>query len=219
MPEAVLFDLDGTFADTAPDLGAALNRMLREDHRVEVPVPVLRPHASHGVRGLLAVGFGISQQDVRYGELASRFLEYYAQRLCVDTALFDGILETVDTLDRAGVRWGIVTNKRQRYTLPLLRALGLAHRCACIVSGDSAPRPKPAPDPLWMASRLVAVEPARCIYVGDDARDMQAARSAGMVAVAAAYGYLGATVPIEQWEQDRIIDTPQEVLELVGLGR
>lgn len=217
MPEAVLFDLDGTFADTAPDLGAALNRMLREDERVEVPIPALRPHASHGVRGLLAVGFGISQQDARYGELASRFLGYYAQRLCVDTALFDGILETVDTLDRAGLRWGIVTNKRQRYTLPLLHALGLDRRCACIVSGDSAPRPKPAPEPLWMASRLVAVEPARCIYVGDDARDMQAARSAGMVAVAAAYGYLGAGVPIEDWEKDRIIDAPQEVLELVGL--
>ncbi|HCX34911.1 MAG TPA: phosphoglycolate phosphatase [Rhodocyclaceae bacterium] len=218
MVEAVLFDLDGTFADTAPDLGAALNRMLREDDRPEVPIPVLRPYASHGVRGLLGVGYGVSRQDERYGELTGRFLDYYAQSLCVKTALFAGIPETLEALRCSGLRWGIVTNKRQRYTLPLLDSLGYARTCGCMVSGDSAPRPKPSPAPLLLASRLLGVEPERCVYVGDDARDMEAARAAGMHAVAAAYGYLGAGAPIEDWQADRIIAAPRELLELVGLA-
>ncbi|GAB4166220.1 MAG: phosphoglycolate phosphatase [Erythrobacter tepidarius] len=218
MFDAVLFDLDGTFADTAPDLGAALNRMLREEGRDEVPIPVLRPYASHGVRGLLGVGFGVSPHDARYRELAARFLAYYAQGLCVHTALFAGMAETLDALADAGLPWGIVTNKRQRYTLPLLDALGYARRCACMVSGDSAPRPKPAPEPLLLASRLLRVEPVRCLYVGDDERDMQAALAARMTAVAAAYGYLGAGAPVEKWEAHRIIAGPKDVLGLVGLS-
>jgi len=219
MPDAVLFDLDGTFADTALDLGEALNRLRREDDLDDLPISFLRPHASHGVRGLLRAGFGISQEDTRYTQLATRFLEYYANALCARTVLFDGIEALVDALEVEGIRWGIVTNKLQRYTLPLMAALGLSRRPGCIVSGDSSPRSKPYPEPLFLAARLLDAVPERCVYVGDDLRDVQAARAARMTAVAAAYGYLGSAEPIECWGADRIIDTPGQILEVVRRGR
>lgn len=211
-----MFDLDGTIADTAPDLGAALNRIRRDSDLDELPLGELRPHASHGVRGLLAAGMGMAQDHPRYPELADRFLSYYEDALCVQTALFEGVERLLDVLDATGRPWGIVTNKRQRFTAPLIDALGLTRRSACVVSGDSAPHPKPRPEPLWFASRLVGAAPERCIYVGDDLRDVRAARSAGMKAVAAAYGYLGSDEPIELWGADRIIASPEELLDWVA---
>ncbi len=216
MIEAVLFDLDGTLADTAADLGAILNRLRLEEGLEPLPAGTIRPHVSHGVRGLLRIGFALAPGDAPYAELNRRFLERYGQALCVGTTLFDGMAGLLDRLEGGGVKWGVVTNKTARFTLPLLEALGLARRSACIVSGDSAPRPKPAPDPLLLASAIVGAEPERCLYVGDDLRDVQAGRAAGMGTAVAAWGYLGDARPLEEWGADTIIQSPAEVLGLLG---
>lgn len=208
MIDAVLFDLDGTLADTAADLGAVLNRLRHEAGLASLPTEAIRPHVSKGVRGLLGIGFSLVPGNDRYAELHQRFLAFYGDSLCVATRLFDGIAELLDRLEAEGVKWGIVTNKPSRYTLPLAEALALTRRAACIVSGDSSPRPKPAPDPLWLASTLVGTPPERCLYVGDDLRDIHAARAAGMGAVAAAWGYLGDDQPLDKWDADAIIQTP-----------
>jgi N-acetyl-D-muramate 6-phosphate phosphatase len=219
MSEAVLFDLDGTIADTAPDLGAALNRLRKEEGLSDLPLDVLRPVASNGVRGLLKVGFGLAPQHPVYAELARRFLSHYGDALCVRTTLFDGVAELLDALDMRGVSWGIVTNKQERFTLPLLQELDLARRAGCIVSGDTTPRPKPHPDPLLFASAALGVAPERCLYVGDDVRDVQAGRAAGMATVVASYGYLGDGEPIERWGADYLIASPGDVLRLIGAAR
>jgi phosphoglycolate phosphatase len=215
MTEAVLFDLDGTLADTATDLGAVLNRLRSEAGHAPLPAATIRPHVSKGVRGLLGLGFALAPGNDGYAELHQRFLVYYGESLCVATRLFGGIAELLDSLDAQGVMWGVVTNKTSRYTLPVMEALGLVRRAACIVSGDSSPRPKPAPDPLLLACTIAGAEPARCLYVGDDLRDMQAARAAGMGAVAAAWGYLGDGLPLEKWGADTIIQSPADLAGLL----
>jgi 2-phosphoglycolate phosphatase len=214
MIDAVLFDLDGTLADTAVDLGAVLNRLRTEAGQMPLPAASVRPHVSKGVRGMLGIGFSIAPGDDGYAELHQRFLAYYGESPCVATTLFDGIAELLDRLEAQGIKWGVVTNKTSRYTLPVVEALGLARRAACIVSGDSSPRPKPAPDPLLLASAIAGTDAARCLYVGDDLRDMQAARAAGMGAIAAAWGYLGDELPLEEWGADTILESPAS---LVGL--
>ncbi len=216
MIEAVLFDLDGTLADTAPDLGAALNRLLVEEGRPPLALELARPHTSNGVRGLLGAGFGCAPGDAAYAEFARRFLDHYASALCQGTVLFPGIAELLVKLDRRGIRWGIVTNKSQRYTLPLLEGLGLRQRCACIVSGDTTPRAKPHPAPLLLACIAAQVQPARSLYVGDDLRDILAGRAAGLGTVAAAYGYLGVEIPVASWQADAIVNRPEEILGLLG---
>lgn len=215
MIEAVLFDLDGTLADTAADLGAVLNRLRREAGQAPLPPETIRPHVSKGVRGLLGIGFGLAPGDDRYTELHQRFLADYGGSLCVATTLFEGVSELLESLEAENIKWGVVTNKTSRYTLPLMEALGLAQRAACIVSGDSSPRPKPAPDPLLLASTLAGADASRCLYVGDDLRDMQAARAAGMGAIAAAWGYLGDGLPLEAWGADTIIQSPADVFGLL----
>ncbi len=215
MIEAVLFDLDGTLADTAADLGAVLNRLRTEAGQPPLPAETIRPHVSKGVRGLLGVGFALAPGDDHYAALHQRFLACYDDSLCVATTLFEGAADLLERLDAESIKWGVVTNKTSRYTLPLMQALGLARRAACIVSGDSSPRPKPAPDPLLLASVLAGADPARCLYVGDDLRDMQAARAAGMGAIAAAWGYLGDDLPLEEWGADTIIRSPAEVFGLL----
>lgn len=215
MIDAVLFDLDGTLADTAADLGAVLNRLRREAGQAPLPPEAIRPHVSKGVRGLLGVGFELTPGDDRYTELHQRFLAYYGDSLCVATTLFEGVSGLLESLEAENIKWGVVTNKTSRYTLPLMEALGLAQRAACIVSGDSSPRPKPAPDPLLLASTLARADASRCLYVGDDLRDMQAARAAGMGAIAAAWGYLGDDLPLEEWGADTIIGSPAEVFGLL----
>lgn len=215
--KAVLFDLDGTLADTAPDLGAAANALRAQLGLAPLPLEVLRPFTSSGVRGMLGAGLGIHPGDADYSVMAERFLELYAANLCVRTRLFDGIHDLLDALDAACIDWGVVTNKRSRFTDPLIIALDLAHRACCVISGDSAPRPKPAPDPLLLACERAGLEPHTCMYVGDDLRDIQAGRAAGMRTIAAAYGYLGNDEPIERWNADAIIHTPRELLPLVGI--
>lgn len=214
--EAVLFDLDGTFADTAPDLGAALNRLLVEEGRPPLAFDVFRPHTSAGTRGMLRAGFGIAPEDPAYAALAERFLAHYTAALCVHTVLFEGMVELLMELEAQGVAWGIVTNKPARFTLPLMAALGYGERAACIVSGDSAPRPKPYADPILLGCAQIGIEPARCLYVGDDLRDIQAGQSAGTGTVAAAWGYLGADTPITEWGADSLVAHPLEILDLLA---
>lgn len=212
---AVFFDLDGTLADTAPDLGGALNALLDENGHPPLDMAVLRPFVSAGTRGMLGIGFGLKPGDTAYAELATRFLELYEVRLCQGTRLFDGMAEVLDKLDGLGVRWGVVTNKPSRFTLPLAERLGISYRATAIVSGDSTPNPKPAPDSLLLACDQAGVPPRLTLYVGDDLRDIQAGHAAGTGTVAAAWGYLGDGLPIEAWGADAIIATPTELLRLL----
>ena len=217
MPEvrmrAVLFDLDGTLADTAPDLARALNRVRAANDLAPMPLDVTRPYTSSGARGLLKIGFGLHPGDERYEALKLQFLDFYAAEICVETCLFDGMSDLLDQFDRDGLPWGVVTNKSERLTLPLLQSLHLAERAACIVGGATTARLKPPPDHLLHAAAALQLPPGASLYVGDDLRDIQSARAAGMPALAARYGYLGEGGPIESWNADAIIDHPRDVLD------
>ena len=212
---AVLFDLDGTLADTAHDLGGALNRLLVEENRPPIAIDLLRPHVSGGARALLGRGFGLTPADAGYDTLLRRFLTHYEAAICVDTVLFDGITEVLSTLEARAIAWGIVTNKSLRFATAVAAALGFQQRMACLIGGDSTPHPKPAPDPLLLACRLIGSAPAHTLYVGDDLRDIQAGKAAGTGTVAAAWGYLGDGLPLSEWQADWTIETPAELLTLL----
>jgi phosphoglycolate phosphatase len=210
---ACLFDLDGTLADTAPDLAAALNHV-RAQHGLEpLPLATLRPMASHGARGLLAVGMQVQPENPNYPALKDAFLASYLAAIRVHTTLFDGVPALLARLRQRGMVWGIVTNKLSTYTQPLVAQLPWPNPPGCVVSADDAARPKPAPDPLLHAARRLGVAPAECLYVGDDLRDIQAARAAGMPAIAAAYGYCAESDP-QSWGADAIIHHPLDLLAL-----
>ena len=213
--QAVLFDLDGTLADSAPDLALALNLLLAEHGRAAVPLETTRPYTSSGARGLIKAGFGLDADHAEYPALKDRFLDLYEKNLDVHTSLFDGVEKMLDDLDSRRIPWGIVTNKSKRFTGAVVAGVGLAARSACIVSGDTTARAKPHPDPLLHAAELISVPPTRCIYVGDDLRDIQAARAAGMGAIAAAYGYLGVDGDPHDWNADAVITHPGEVLNFL----
>ncbi|UZD54141.1 phosphoglycolate phosphatase [Caldimonas aquatica] len=214
---AVLFDLDGTLADTAPDLAAAVNRMRVRRGRDALPLELLRPVASHGARGLLRVGMDVGPEHPDFEGLKREFLDEYERALAVHTRLFDGASSLLDALERAGVAWGVVTNKVMRFAAPVLEGLGLAARAGVLVGGDTTPHPKPHPAPLLEACRRLQVPAHRAVYVGDDLRDVQAARAAGMPAIAARYGYLGDGEPIERWGADEIIDHLEELVTLLHI--
>jgi phosphoglycolate phosphatase len=207
----VLFDLDGTLADTAPDLGAALNTLLQRYGRTTLPLEQIRPWVSQGARGLLSAGFGIKPGEPFFDELRDEFLQLYQQDLANHTRLFSDIPPLLDILDQRQIPWGIVTNKLMRYTNPLVAALGLDTRAGCVVSGDSFDRPKPWPDPLLGAAGQLGLDPASLVYVGDDERDMQAAQAAGMPGIVAGYGYLGGGNP-HLWNSVAVIANPLELL-------
>ncbi len=212
---AVLFDLDGTFADTAPDLGRALNR-LRAEHGLEpLPIGIMRARASSGARGLLKAGFDLTPESEGYDALRDRFLDFYEQELCVETRLFDGVPELLVKIRARKLPWGIVTNKGKRFTEPLLRHLAVDNLAACVVSGDSTPHIKPHPEPLLLAASLLKLPPADCIYIGDDLRDVQAARAAGMRFAAAGWGYLGDGADPRTWDADAVLTDPRDVLNLL----
>ena len=217
MPEAcaraVLFDLDGTLADTAPDLACALNRVRAANHLAPMPLEITRPYTSSGARGLLKIGFDLDPGDERYDALRAQFLDFYAAEICVDTRLFDGMAELLDQLDQERMPWGVVTNKAERFTLSLLQHLRLGERAACVVGGDTSARLKPHPDSLLHAAAALQLPASACVYVGDDLRDVQAARAAGMRVLAAKYGYLGDGGSIESWQADAIIEHPRQVLD------
>ncbi|MGY8524834.1 phosphoglycolate phosphatase [Paracidovorax citrulli] len=213
--DAVFFDLDGTLADTAPDLAAAANRVVADHGRPPVAYELLRPVASHGARGLIGAAFGKTPDDPDFPALRDAFLNYYEADIAVHTRLFEGMDEVLQALERAAVQWGIVTNKIARFTVPLVRAIGLSPRAAAVVSGDTASHPKPHPAPLLHAAAACGVDPARCAYVGDDLRDIQAGKAAGMTTITAAYGYCGEGPPPEAWEGDFLVRHPSELLALL----
>jgi phosphoglycolate phosphatase len=214
-PRAILFDLDGTFADTAPDLGYALNVLLEARRRPPLPITEVRHVASSGARGMLGLGFGIAPGDPDYDALAAQFLDLYEQRLCTDTRLFPGIAELLQALAARGLPWGIVTNKAKRFTLPLMRLLALDRQAGCVVCGDSTPFRKPHPQPLLAAADAIGVDPAACLYLGDDERDMIAGRAAGMRVAIAGYGYLGTGNPPHTWIADMRVSHPLELLPIL----
>ena len=212
--KAVLFDLDGTLADTAPDLGAALNQLRAREGLPALPLEEFRPYASAGARGLLKCGFGLLPADSRFAPMRDAFLDYYDAHFCVETRLFPGMVELLGEIEQRGIRWGVVTNKSSRFTPRVLAALGVDARASCVVCGDSTPHLKPHPAPLQLAARELQLDPGECCYVGDDLRDVQAARAAGMRSAAVEYGYHG----IENggprsWNADIVIAHPEELLQ------
>lgn len=212
---AVLFDLDGTLADTAPDLVGALNRLRREHSLAPLPLEAARRYASAGARGLLQIGFGLTPEDARFERLRDVFLDYYDARVCEETRLFPGIAELLAAIERRGIAWGVVTNKATRFTPRILAALGLAQRARCIVCGDTVGHIKPHPASLLEAARRLALAPERCVYVGDDLRDVQAAHAAGMRSVAVEYGYLGTGSAPAEWHADAVIARPTDLVALL----
>ncbi|MBV8209276.1 MAG: HAD-IA family hydrolase [Burkholderiaceae bacterium] len=208
----VLFDLDGTLVDTAEDLAAAVNQCRIRRRLAPTPPQDLRPWTSHGARGLIRQAFGIGPGDAGYEELRAEFLDHYEQALCVHSRLYQGVQQTLAAIEASQRRWGVVTNKPARFTGPLLRALGLESRAACVVSGDTAARPKPDPAPILRALQECATPAGECIYVGDDPRDIEAGRAAGVRTVVAAYGYLGGADDVAAWGADLVIGRPEELL-------
>ena len=213
LPQAILFDLDGTLADTAPDLAAAVNLMRTKRSLNTVPYAALRPHASAGARGLLAAGFQIDPSHEMYEAMRVEFIDHYARSNAALSSLFDGIADLLLELDQFNITWGIVTNKAANLTNPLIPLIGL-QKSACVISGDTTPFAKPHPEPLLEAARQIQIAPKNCWYVGDDLRDIQAGQAAGMTTIAAAWGYCGAVEP-RQWGADAILDSPLELLEIV----
>jgi len=211
-PRGMLFDLDGTLADSAPDLAAALNRVRADEGLDAVAAATLRGHSSSGARGMLLAGMQVTQEHPRYNALRESFLAHYAALLADATRLFDGVQPMLDALDVRGIRWGVVTNKAVRYTGPVTAALGLAQRAAVIVSGDTTPHAKPHPAPLLHAAEALAIAPLQCVYVGDDLRDIEAGRAAGMATLVARWGYMGVGADPDRWPADGWLDTPQDLI-------
>jgi 2-phosphoglycolate phosphatase len=209
--QAALFDLDGTFADTAADLAAAMNRLREQQGLEPLPVERMRPFASAGARGMIAASFGLKPGQGEYEALRDAFLELYEERTCVDTRLFPGVADLLDELDGRRIAWGIVTNKALRFTDRILAALQV--NPACVVGGDSTPHLKPHPAPLLLAAERLKLEPRQCLYAGDDLRDIQAARAAGMRPIAVSWGYHHPdSGHPETWQAEAIIDAPLDLL-------
>ena len=208
----VLLDLDGTLADTAPDLYAAQALLSREQGLEPLPFERVRNHVSHGSTALVRLAFPDAEGD-RFERLRARFLEIYAENLFRDTVLFPGMETLLAWLESRGLNWGVVTNKPAFLTDPLMVALGLAERAACIVSGDTIDERKPHPAPMWHACELAGSRPAECLYVGDAERDIQAGHAAGMVTLIALYGYIDETQRPDQWGADGMIREPREVVD------
>ena len=215
----VFFDLDGTLADTAPDLVAATNKLLLARNLSAKPYELLRPYASAGARGLLEGAFGISPDHPDFISLRDEFYVNYEQAILVDSKLFDGMNDLLEQMEKANLPWGIVTNKSERFTHPLTDLMGLRHRAVYTVSGDTTPHSKPHPEPILHAARIANLDPNKSLYVGDDIRDVIAGKAAGMKTVAAAYGYCGCEEPPEAWGADFIIQTPQELLQIIFPSR
>ncbi len=219
LPQAVLFDLDGTLADTAHDLCAPVQAMRAERGLEPLPFESLRPYASMGARGLILRGLGVEREHDAFPALRDEFLARYEQAMLVRTRLFDGVDDVLRSLDVAGIRWGVVSNKVERYVRPILTGLGIIERSVCVIGGDTTPHAKPHPEPLLHGARMAGVDPRHCIYVGDDLRDIEAGRAANMRTVAAAYGFCGEAAPPHDWGADHLIDEPIGLLAAIGLSR
>lgn len=214
----VLFDLDGTLIDSAPDLAAAANAMRAARGLAPLPLASLRPMVGSGARGMVGVALGVKPDDAAFAGLRDEFLQRYAAGLLERTTVFDAVQPVLDRLDEDGWRWGIVTNKAERFTRPLVEGLGLHGRAAVVISGDTTAHSKPHPAPLLEAARRAGVEAAACIYIGDDLRDVQAGHAAGMVTLAAAWGYLGEGTPIDAWGAHAVLAEPAALLQWLQLA-
>jgi phosphoglycolate phosphatase len=216
--EAVLFDLDGTLIDSAPDLAGAANDLRQVRGLAPLPFDLLRPMVGAGARGMVGVAFGVKPGDDEFELLRDAFLARYAQRMLEQTAVFDAMQPVLQALERAGLRWGVVTNKAARFTEPIVHGLGLRPRLAALVCGDTTPHSKPHPAPLLEAARQLGLAPSACAYVGDDARDVVAGRAAGMTTLAAQWGYLGDGVGVHEWGADAVLETPSQLLNWLQLA-
>ncbi len=215
---AVLFDLDGTLIDSAPDLAGAANDMRLVRGLEPHPIAHFRPMVGSGARGMIGRAFDIGPNDDRFIALRDEFLQRYEARMTRETRLFDDVRPVLDALAAEAWPWGIVTNKATRFSEPLVRALGLAARAATLVCGDTTPHSKPHPAPLLEAARRIGVAAADCVYVGDDLRDVQAGHAAGMATIVVGWGYHGAAEPIEAWGADHIAPTPADLLKQLRMA-
>ncbi len=213
---AVLFDLDGTLIDSAPDLGAAADQMRVARGLPSLPLEHYRPMAGAGARGMLQIAFGISPVAPDFAALREEFFSNYQACLHERTTAFDGVAPLLAALLARAVPWGIVTNKSRRFTEPLVQGMALLRGAATVVSGDTTAHSKPHPLPLLHAAQALGLQPAQCIYVGDDERDILAGKAAGMRTVAATYGYLGAQSDVQRWGADACISFPLDLLQLLG---
>jgi len=211
----VLFDLDGTLADTAPDLAYALNETLRLNERQPLPFDSIRPVVSHGGIALIKLGFGFGTEHHQYETVRQQLLNIYLENIARETTLFDGIELLLEKLEEKNIRWGIVTNKPGWLTGPLMDALNLSDRASCIVSGDTTTKAKPHPEPMYFACEQAGLVPEQCLYVGDAERDIEAGRAAGMKTVAALFGYLLEDDEPSNWQADYSINHPSEILDLL----
>jgi len=215
---AVLFDLDGTLIDSAPDLAGAGNDMRAARGLPLLPLAHFRPMVGAGARGMVGRALQAKPGDAGFEALRDEFLQRYEARMTRETHVFETMQPVLEVLQRNAMPWGIVTNKITRYSEPLVRALGLAETSAALVCGDTTPYAKPHPAPLLEAAKRIGVEPGDCVYVGDDLRDVQAGRAAGMATVAVAWGYLGEGEAIEAWGADHVIESPAQLLQLLALA-
>ena len=211
--KTVLFDLDGTLADTAPDLAAALNTVLVNNGREGLPFETIRPVVSHGGQALIKLGFQIEPDHTEFESLYSALLDYYKNNIARHTRLFSGMDKVLKKIEQLGLNWGVVTNKPGWLTEPLMIALNLSHQAACIVSGDTLNERKPHPAPLLHASELAGSQANECIYIGDAERDIIAGERAGMTTLVALFGYIDENDQPQNWGSDGMIKTPQEILD------
>ena len=216
--QAVLFDLDGTLIDSAPDLAGAANDMRVARGLSALPYARFRPMVGSGARGMVARAFDIGPDDERFSALRDEFLQRYETRMTRETAVFPQVLPLLEALDQRRLPWGIVTNKAMRYSVPIVAALGLAQRSQVLVCGDTTPHAKPHPAPLLEAARRMGMAPGACAYVGDDERDVQAGQAAGMTTVAVAWGYLGLGNAIEAWGATHVIQSAHELLKRLDMA-
>lgn len=211
--QAVLFDLDGTLIDSAPDLGAAADKMRTARGLTSLPLEHYRPMAGAGARGMLGIAFGMTPEHPEFMAYREEFFVNYENAMTERTVIFDGVPAMIASIVQAGLPWGVVTNKSSRFTDPLTAAMPLFTTAGAIVSGDTTPHAKPHPEPLFEAARRLGVAPARCVYVGDDERDIVAGLAAGMGTVAATYGYLGQQTDVSRWNAHLHIDSPLTLLK------
>lgn len=213
MIKTVLFDLDGTLIDTAPDMAAALDQLCREEDQLLLPFNKVRPVVSDGSVALVTLAFGDELEADRLEHLKTRYLEIYAQKIAVHSKLFEGTQAVLDFIEQQGMNWGVVTNKPGWLTEPLMQTLGLAEHAACIVSGDTTENRKPHPEPMYHACELAGSLAEECMYVGDAQRDIEAGNNAGMKTLIAQYGYIKESDNTAEWKADHSIEKPEEILE------
>jgi phosphoglycolate phosphatase len=214
--DCVLFDLDGTLIDSAPDLGAAADQMRVQRGMSSLPLEAYRPLCGTGARGMLEVAFAIGPEHADFETMREEFFANYERCMTQRTYAFDGVGELIDALLERGLSWGVVTNKSERFSIPLTSGMPLFASAGAIVSGDTTPHAKPHPAPLLEAARRIGLEPERCVYVGDDERDIIAGHAAGMRTVAASYGYLGNRSDVTAWNAHAHINSPLALLQLLG---